>query len=86
MGQQTGTILEIHSEEVINENLTKRRFVIEEDGRYKNKICFELMNDRTDLIDPYQVGDKINVSYNLKSHEHNSKWYSQIMAWKIERI
>lgn len=85
MAEHTGIIKEIHEEEKINDNLTKRRFIIEEDTRYKNLICFDLINDRTDLIDPYEVGENVVVSYNLKSHNHNGKWFTQATAWKIQR-
>ena len=86
MAEQTGTIKEIYPEEKISESLSKRRFIIEEDGKYKNTICFELINGRTDLIDPYQIGDNVKVSYNIKSHCHSDKWYTQAIAWKLERI
>ena len=30
-----------------------------------------------------QVGDKVKVSFNLKSREYNGRWYNDLQIWKI---
>lgn len=81
----TGTLVSIKETEVIKENLSKRKFWIEADDQYKKRVCFDLLNHRTDLIDDFEVGDKIKAHFNIDSSEYNGKVYHNISAWKLER-
>lgn len=61
----------------------KQQFVIETDGEYAKKICFELFGDKVDKMPP-KLGDNLTVHFNMESREYQGKWYSQINAWKLE--
>jgi hypothetical protein len=51
-----------------------------------------LTQDRCNLIDPYDIGDEINVNFNLRGREWTDpktdtvKYFNTIEAWKIELV
>jgi hypothetical protein len=49
-------------------------------------ITFELINDKTSLIDAFGVGEEITVSFNLKGREWKEKFFNTLEAWKVEGI
>ena len=47
----------------------KQEFILEyPDGNYTSKD---------------QVGDRVKVSFNLKSREYNGRWYTDVSIWRI---
>jgi single-strand DNA-binding protein len=87
-----GIIKSIEKEQKISEKFCKREFVIEVDyeSNYPQLIQMELVNDKCDLIDPYLVGEKVTVHFNLRGREVSTKdgkkkVYNTIQAWKFEK-
>jgi single-strand DNA-binding protein len=81
----TGRLCEKFDSVQISEKLIKREFVIETEEKFPQQIKFELMNDKCGLIDAYQIGDNLKVSFNLRGREWNGKYFVNLQAWKIER-
>jgi hypothetical protein len=44
-----------------------------------------LFGDKTSLISSIDVGEEIEVSFNLESREYNEKWFHNLNAWKIDK-
>ena len=63
---------------------TKREFVVTTDEQYPQDVKFELIKDKTSLIDAYKPNDTIKVSFNLRGNEYNGKYYVNLQAWRIE--
>jgi len=64
----------------------KREFVIEMvDGSYTKQICFTLFNDKISIIDNFQTGENVTVSFSLESREYNGRWYHNVNAWRVEK-
>jgi len=62
----------------------KQTFLIDTGGDYNNKICFQLFGEeKVKLIENYQIGDKIEVFFNISSREYNNRYYHNIDAWRI---
>lgn len=87
----TGAILEISDVQQIKETFKKREFVVEytENPQYPEFIKFELIQDKCALLDAYNVGDKVNVHFNLKGRkwtdkEGQIKYFNSLQAWRIE--
>ena len=81
----TGKLVEKFEEQQISDKFKKREFVLEtSENNFVELIKFELVQDRTDLIDPYQIGDEIKVSFNLKGRKWNDKYFVNVQAWRIE--
>lgn len=77
--------LAIESGEGRNGKWEKQQFIIETDEQFPKKICIVLWGDKVAMLEKVTEGDILNVSINLESREYNSKWYSDIKAWRIDR-
>ena len=64
---------------------TKQEFILEfPDGNFTAKACFMAWGqEKVQDLGKYQVGDKVKVSFNLKSREYNGRWYNDLQIWKI---
>ena len=78
-----GTIKAIFAEQVISEKFRKREFVITTEDKYPQDILFQLTQNNTDLIDTIRVGEKVEVSYNLRGKEYNGRYYVSLDAWQV---
>ena len=63
----------------------KQEFVVDfPDGNYTSQACFTAWGqDKVQELDKYQVGDRVKVSFNLKSREFNGRWYNDLQIWRI---
>ena len=81
----TGKLVEKFEEQQISEKFKKREFVLEtSENNFVEQIKFELVQDRTDIIEPYKIGEEITVAFNLKGRKWNDKYFVNVQAWKIE--
>ena len=64
----------------------KQDFVIETYGQYPKKVAIQLFGQ--EKINKYdlKVGAQVTVHIEIESKEYNSKWYTQVNAWKIEGV
>jgi hypothetical protein len=86
-----GIIAEIKESQQVSESFKKRSFVVEyaENPQYPEYISFELIQDKCDLLDTFQVGQDVEVSFNLKGRkwinpEGEIKYFNSLQAWRIE--
>jgi len=83
-----GTIVEIYDENQVTDRFKKREFVIEvKEGMYSEFVKMQLVQDKTNLIEPFKVGDEINVSFNLKGRPYTrdgkTTYFTNLDAWRI---
>lgn len=85
-------ILKIKSEtQMVSEKFSKREFVVTTDAntQYPQYISFQLTQDKCGLLDQYNVGDEIKVSFNLRGREWNGpqgvRYFNSLEAWRLER-
>ncbi len=63
-----------------------REFVLEiPDGNYPQLIKFQAVQERCAMMDSYQEGERIKVSFDLRGREWNGKYLTNLNAWRIER-
>jgi hypothetical protein len=69
-----GKIYLINDTQNISEKFKKREFVLEMSNNpaYVQKVLFTLILDNVDLIEGFNVGDDVEVTYNLQGKEWNS--------------
>ena len=65
---------------------TKQEFVIQTEDKFPKKVCFSVWGDRTDELKNLNNGQKVKVSFNPESREYNERWYTDLRAWKIEKV
>ena len=87
--QVKGKLYKIDSEQVISDKFKKREFVVETMDDYPQLISIQLTQDRTSLIDIFNVGDEVTVSINLRSRKWTNKegidkFFNTVEAWRIE--
>ena len=73
---------------------TKREFVIKLTGdgekeEYPNYVAMEFLKDKCALLDTYQVGDEVKVTFNLSGRLWTppgkpEKCFTSLQAWRIE--
>ena len=66
-----GKLVEIFETIQVSASFKKREFVLEyaENPQYPEVIKFEMIQDKCDLLDAYQVGQEVNVAFNLKGRK-----------------
>lgn len=80
-----GKLHKVFETEQKTESFRTREFILEiEQGAYPQLVKFQLVQDRTDIIDPYQEGDKIRVYFDLRGREWNGKYFTNLSAWRLE--
>ncbi len=63
----------------------KQEFILEfPDGNFTSQACFTAWGqEKVQELAKYQVGDKVKVSFNLKSREFNGRWYNDLQIWRL---
>ena len=66
----------------------KQEFVLEfPDGSFTSQACFTAWGqDKVQELGKYAEGDKVKVSFNLKSREYNGRWYNDLQIWKLAPV
>lgn len=88
---QKGTLFVKYETQQVTEKFTKREFVLEIGDQYKEYPKFQLVNDKCALLDNIEIGQEINVSFNLKGKPYQNKqnetvYFTNLDAWKIEKV
>jgi len=61
----------------------KQDIIIETEGQYPKKVCIAIWGDKINNS-ILQEGNQLNIDFDVESREYNSRWYTDIKAWKIE--
>jgi hypothetical protein len=61
----------------------KQDVIVETESQYPKKVCISIWGDKTNE-GKLQTGNLLKIVFDIESREYNSKWYTDIKAWKIE--
>lgn len=69
----------------------KREVVVTTEEQYPQHLMIEFVQDKTNLLDSYQVGQQVKVSINLRGREWvnpqgETKYFNSIQGWRIENL
>ena len=69
----------------------KRELVVTTDEQYPQHILVEFVQEKTDLLDKFKVGQPVKVSINLRGREWTSpqgevKYFNSIQGWRVELL
>ena len=69
-------------------NFLKREFVITTNEQYAQNIIIEMVQDKTLILDNFNVGQQVVVSINLRGREWINlegvaKYFNTIQGWRI---
>ncbi|MCR4765954.1 MAG: DUF3127 domain-containing protein [Bacteroidaceae bacterium] len=61
-------------------------YVVENHDQFPRRMCFEVFG--ADKIDQFniQMGEELNVSFDIDARQWQDKWFNSIRAWKVERV
>jgi len=65
------------------EKITKREFVIETPETYAQMVKFELIGDKTEILDSVSLGMEVDVFFNLRGRKWNENYYTSLQAWRV---
>ncbi len=72
-----------------NNGFRKRELVITTEEQYPQHILIEFVQDKTDLLNNYKVGQDVKVSINVRGREWvnpqgETKYFNSIQGWRVE--
>lgn len=77
----------------VSASFKKREFVVEyaENPLYPQLLKFECTQDRCNIVDDFNPGDVVDVSFNLRGREWVSpdgeaKYFNTLEAWRLQRM
>ncbi len=90
----TGRIIEIFPTQEVSATFKKREFVLEKseisnDKTFTDTIKFQVLQDRSSLLDNYKIGDEVKVTFNIKGtkweKEGRVNYFVNLDVWRIEK-
>ncbi|MDT0678425.1 DUF3127 domain-containing protein [Autumnicola musiva] len=74
-----------------NNGFRKREVVVTTEEQYPQHLMVEFVQDKTDLLDSYKVGQPVKIGINLRGREWVSpqgetKYFNSIQGWRIENL
>lgn len=61
----------------------KQDIIVETDGQFPKKVCISIWGDKINE-GQLQIGNLLKIDFDIESREYNSKWYTDVKAWKLE--
>ncbi|MGV6829094.1 MAG: DUF3127 domain-containing protein [Flavobacteriales bacterium] len=74
-----------------NNGFRKREVVITTEEQYPQSIMVEFVQDKSDLLNNYAVGQNVKISINIRGREWTNpqgevKYFNSIQGWRIENL
>lgn len=87
----SGIVKRISDTQQVSANFRKREIVVTTEEQYPQHLSIEFVQDKTDLLNSYQEGEKVNIGINLRGREWTSpqgevKYFNSIQGWRIEKV
>lgn len=80
----SGKIVEITEAEQISEKFRKASLIIETYESHPQRVAFQAINDKVDILADLEENQNVNVFFNIRSNEWNGKIYTNLNLWKVE--
>ncbi|MFH6603377.1 DUF3127 domain-containing protein [Maribacter algicola] len=74
-----------------NNGFRKREVVVTTEEQYPQHLMIEFVQDKTELLNNYNVGQPVKISINLRGREWTNpqgevKYFNSIQGWRIESL
>lgn len=85
-----GRIKKIDETQQFSSGFKKRELVLTTQEQYPQDILIEFTQDKTDVLNAYNVGDIVDIGINIRGREWTnpegiSKYFNSIVGWKITK-
>ena len=87
-----GSIKVIGEVQEISATFKKRELVVSTDEQYPQTLSIEFVQDKTDLLNKFEIGQNVKVGINLRGREWENpqtkeiKYFNSIQGWRIELL
>jgi hypothetical protein len=61
----------------------KQDIIVETGDKFPKKICVSVWGDKIEAS-KLKVGNMLTIDFDVESREYNSRWYTDVKAWRIE--
>ena len=74
-----------------NNGFRKKEVVVTTEEQYPQHIMVEFVQDKTDLLNNFSVGQPVKIGINLRGREWvnpqgETKYFNSIQGWRIENL
>jgi hypothetical protein len=63
----------------------KRTIVVETQEQYPQTIPIDFVQDKTEILNAYKVGESVKICINIRGNEYNGKYYVSLNGWNINK-
>ena len=76
----------------ISATFKKRELVVSTDEQYPQTLSIEFIQDKTELLNKFEIGQNVKVGINLRGREWENpqtkeiKYFNSIQGWRIELL
>ena len=87
-----GSIKVIGEVQEISATFKKRELVVSTDEQYPQTLSIEFIQDKTDLLNKFEIGQNVKVGINLRGREWENpqtneiKYFNSIQGWRVELL
>ena len=87
-----GSIKVIGEVQEISATFKKRELVVSTDEQYPQTLSIEFIQDKTDLLNKFEICQNVKVGINLRGREWENpqtkeiKYFNSIQGWRIELL
>jgi hypothetical protein len=79
-----GTLVKLMDRQDFPSGFFKRDFVVQTQEQYPQVVKFTLVKEKVEMIDAFQEGQNLTVSFDVRGREYNGNYYVDLQAWKVE--
>ena len=85
MYEATGKMKWIGTTQSFPSGFTKREFVVTTaHDKYPQDIKFDMVKDKCALLDGFQLGQDVQVNFDIRGREYNGKYFVDLSCWKLQ--
>jgi hypothetical protein len=85
MYEAAGKLKWIGETQTFPSGFSKREFVVTTShDKYPQDLKFEVVKDKCPALDPFDLGQDVQVSFDIRGNEYNGKYYVNLACWKIQ--
>ena len=79
-----GKLVSIQEEKQVSDKFKKREFWVEVGGERPQTLNLEFVQGYTEKLDEFNVGEKVDVKFNLMGRVYKDKCFNSLQAYSIE--
>jgi len=85
-----GTVVLVNDTQVVSDRFRKRVIVIDNttDPQYPSPVSVEFVQDRVDLLDGYQPGQRVKAWFDLRGRKwdgpQGTRYFTTVQGWRIQ--